>query len=505
MIGKRAPKAVKDALSKLDTGSDAYDSAYDSAMNRINGQVPDQAELAKQALALLTCAKRRLSSKELRAALGIETGEPEYDPDNCPDVEDILASCLGLVTIDEDSNTIRLVHYTTQKYLERTLDRWFPDAQPMITDICISYLSLVRYSDPDLRIHVEDSDWYDYSACHWYRHARLAPSRLPRVVNFLKHQPNVIRSEIACRGLRDQDLKPHLSLYDMKDFYITGIHMAIRYDLEDATVALAQEGLDLDSRDGYGTTPLMFAVLIDRKYLTEKLVGYNSPVDARIGDKSSTPWAGFTALHFAAKYGRAEIAEMLLTNGAAINSEDVAGKTPLRHAVREGKLDVVRVLLNAKAEKTTPGQRPLIASAKFDQTPERSMEMVQLLLEAGADVNERVHPSLETALYSAAEYLDLESVRVLLQAGADPNITADRGISPLQAACKRGEKGGLPIAKLLLDHGANPNIPNDEGDTPYQLVVRWKKDEYAQCLLQYGATLEPGLLQRPDSAMGPNN
>ena len=138
LLGKRSPKAVRIALDKLPTGTDAYDSAYDSAIERIESQMAEQTELAKQALAFLTCAQSPLSTLELQEAMGVEVGELELDPDNYPDIEDVLASCLGLITVDEDSDIIRLVHYTTQEYLERTLSRWYPEAEAMIVDVCLS-------------------------------------------------------------------------------------------------------------------------------------------------------------------------------------------------------------------------------------------------------------------------------------------------------------------------------------------------------------------------------
>ncbi|KAL1906533.1 hypothetical protein Sste5344_007701 [Sporothrix stenoceras] len=49
LIGKRSPKALRAAITNLPTGSDAYDRAYNDAMQRIEGQVRDQEELAKQA------------------------------------------------------------------------------------------------------------------------------------------------------------------------------------------------------------------------------------------------------------------------------------------------------------------------------------------------------------------------------------------------------------------------------------------------------------------------
>ena len=63
--GKRSPKAIRTVLSNLATGSNAYDHAYDSAMERIESQLKDERELAKHALSWITCAKRPLTSAEL--------------------------------------------------------------------------------------------------------------------------------------------------------------------------------------------------------------------------------------------------------------------------------------------------------------------------------------------------------------------------------------------------------------------------------------------------------
>jgi hypothetical protein len=120
LTGKRAPKAIRAALKNLATGSGAYNYVYKEAMERINSQVKDQEELAKQVLLWIICAKRPLTTAELQHALAVETSESQLDKDNLSEVEDIVSVCAGLVTIDEESDIIRLVHYTTQEYFEQT-------------------------------------------------------------------------------------------------------------------------------------------------------------------------------------------------------------------------------------------------------------------------------------------------------------------------------------------------------------------------------------------------
>jgi hypothetical protein len=76
----------------------------------------------------------------LQHALAIEVGDYELDEENLPQLEDMVPVCTGLVTIDEESGIVRLVHYTTQKYFERTQRQWFPNTETNITTICVTYL-----------------------------------------------------------------------------------------------------------------------------------------------------------------------------------------------------------------------------------------------------------------------------------------------------------------------------------------------------------------------------
>jgi hypothetical protein len=110
-------------------------------MKRIAGQVKDQKELAKQVLSWITCAKRPLTTSGLQHALAVEEGESTLDKENLPQIEDMVSVCAGLVTVDQESGIVRLVHYTTQEYFERTQRKWFPNAEIDITTICITYLS----------------------------------------------------------------------------------------------------------------------------------------------------------------------------------------------------------------------------------------------------------------------------------------------------------------------------------------------------------------------------
>ena len=152
---KRSPKAIRTALKKLPTGSEAYDYVYEDAIKRIEGQLTDEEELAKQVLLWIICAKKPLTTSELEHAVAVEIGEPQFDTENLCRVKDIVSVCAGLVTVDKESNIIRLVYYTTQEYFERTQNNWFLDVETQITTICVTYLSFFIFENGYCHTDVE--------------------------------------------------------------------------------------------------------------------------------------------------------------------------------------------------------------------------------------------------------------------------------------------------------------------------------------------------------------
>ncbi|RYP13640.1 hypothetical protein DL767_010650 [Monosporascus sp. MG133] len=185
---------VKSTLESLSKGTKALDEAYDEAIKRIDSQLPEDTALAKSVLSWITYAQRPLTTGELCHALAVEPGEDELDQDNIPDVEDIVSVCAGLVTVDRESNIIRLVHYTTQEYFERIREHWNPSAQQEITSTCLTYLSLGPFrsgscpSDKVFEDRVEQYSLLDYAARYWGRHALAVQEEVSEpALSLLRH------------------------------------------------------------------------------------------------------------------------------------------------------------------------------------------------------------------------------------------------------------------------------------------------------------------------------
>lgn len=78
------------------------------------------------------------------------------EDESLPDTDDVIGVCAGLVTFDEQSQTVRLVHYTTQEFFEKTQSRWLPDAEGLLARACIRYISLDVFTNLQLRPHVAE-------------------------------------------------------------------------------------------------------------------------------------------------------------------------------------------------------------------------------------------------------------------------------------------------------------------------------------------------------------
>ena len=83
---------------------------------------------------------------------------------------------------------------------------------------------------------------------------------------------------------------------------------------------------------------------------------------------------GVTPLNMAAQNGRAAVARLLLSDPALrvdVNKPTPAGRTPLYIACGRGHLDVVRVLLAARAREPADGELPRHAAVPRDHFPRR--------------------------------------------------------------------------------------------------------------------------------------
>uniref|UniRef100_UPI0037E827F7 ankyrin repeat domain-containing protein 50 n=1 Tax=Semicossyphus pulcher TaxID=241346 RepID=UPI0037E827F7 len=246
---------------------------------------------------------------------------------------------------------------------------------------------------------------------------------------------------------------------------------------EEIVLTLLDYGAQVDKADSKGRTPLIAAAYMGHHEAVEILLDHNAKVELADGDgRTALSVAALCVPTAAGVKGYGEVASLLLERGADPGHRDHDGMTPLLLAAYEGNDDVVELLLEAGADvDETAGPdgnvtaaaavTPLLAAAAMGH-----MKTVSRLLFWGAAVD-AIDCEGRTALCLAAARGSVEVVRALLDRGLDENHKDDLGWTPLHAAACEGHRA---VCAALTERGSMARVGemDIEGRTPLILAAQ---------------------------------
>ena len=433
--------------------------AYSTTLDRIKGQGREKARLGMTALMWISHAERPLKANELCHALAVEIGSPNLNVDNVPSIGTLLTCCQGLVVVEKEASTVRLIHFTLQEYL-RVRPDLFGAAHSTIAEICLTYLnsqqvkafSTSPYPDP------EHAPFLEYSSLYWGVHARreLSDSAKLLALKLFDDHNNHMPTKTL---LKAQESDWQIGDFDKISLF-SGLHYASFFGIVEIVASFVEmEGCDINQIDCGGSTPLVWAARNGHSGVVKMLLGRDDVNSDKPDNNGESPLSG------AALNGHSGVMKMLLgRDDVNPDKSDNDGHTPFRQAAYNGHEEVVKILLgrdDVNPDKPdNDGRTPLYFAAYNGHE-----EVVKILLGRG-DVNPDKRDIYgRTPLWRAAHNGHSGVVKILLgRDEVNPDKPDNDGGAPLSWAAYNGHEGVVKV--LLARNDVNPDKSDNHGRTP---------------------------------------
>lgn len=208
---------------------------------------------------------------------------------------------------------------------------------------------------------------------------------------------------------------------------------------------------------------------IKRRKIVEILLKHKANVNVYDSNKQ-------TVLHYLADTNRilgdnkkAEIAELLLNEGADVNARTETGLTPLHIALKRGFKDLVDVFLKYDVDPNITEYEnrssPLHLATLNNHLAPKSEEMIiRALLQKGADVDlKQIDGKTPLHIAASTRYLT-NKLTPLLEMECDVDCQDSKGKTPLHMACLNRNADNV---QNLLNIGADMNIMDLDGNTAF--------------------------------------
>ncbi|KAK4182208.1 hypothetical protein QBC35DRAFT_518952 [Podospora australis] len=474
-------------------------------------------ESLKLCILWILFAQRPLSPAEFRHALWAGLSEQGLVDAELPDdthmdaVKLVASSSKGLAEITKSNQpTVQFIHESVRDFLvkEKGIQdlwpglgfEWEGPSHEILKRCCTTYLQHPRVQatlfaaeggDNEQNAMVEQCSFLEYAGRQLLYHANAAAPVVP--------QDGFLTQFFASGGIRVinqlEKFKTRRYHWYATPLYILadkGLGNLIRMQMKrEPAICVPWQ------RYQY---PLFAALANDHKSAIAALLGLSSTVyngvDITEGlnhRKDLRDYQGRTPLSWAAQEGRLSMVELFIQGRADLNGTDSRGHTPLHRAAENGHEAIARLLIENGADFNAPDQNGWTALIWASRNGHEAV--MRLLVENGADVNAQDKDEWTALIwasrdgYEAVVRLLIENgadaiARLLIDNGADVNAQDRDGWTALISASQNGHEA---VVRLLIENGADVTAQDKRGWTALISASQNGHEAVVRLLIENGA------------------
>ncbi|KXH69212.1 hypothetical protein CSAL01_00437 [Colletotrichum salicis] len=490
--------------------------------------------------------QKSLTAVELQRALAVAEDRKEIEEDDLTSFDIMISVCAGLVTRDEESSIIRLVHQITQEYFDERRSRLFADIDAEIATTSVLYLSsntVPKFSKnkhwPGKRedYRIACVPYYDYALIHWGAHFYDRSIVPDGIVEFLHNHTMLKKAFEVMNQMGSMQFETAAQLsawFDLCKVFTTGavpLHGADSIDDQEKTVlwVAARQGhkdlvrLFLDNGT-LETVPLVrstlrMAVEAGHVAVVETLVEFcaKKAIIFELEDKFST-----SIIERAIKREQRAIVKILLQYNSHSASTSATGGYPgsmmslgrsetcspalilSDYAIKCGWIAAIECLFTSWYREKYDDWASTALSMLLEAHHSRGMIPLNHLdhptrmkwLEASSPnpsgiklteskinrFSEGWNPMVGTIFNGP-----MKTLNVLLQFGVDKEIRDNYGRTPLSRATITGK---IEALKVLLQHGADTETKDANERTTLLLATMTENELVIKMIIHHGAEIE---------------
>lgn len=401
---------IQDVIDTLEQFPSEINAVYHRTWYRICQQPPPNVLIAKTVLTWVLTATRSMTVEQLRHAVAISPSAQKFERKRLVPPATLAALCCGLVTMEEGTRLVRLVHYTAKDALGELLHEFLPNPHSLLARVCMIHLTECGFqastiTSQEFTSCKQGDPLLAYAIDSWAMHAR-------------RSLEDVNVSHLVAKFVSSTNGFPSFTNPDRSAYFdvLGPLHILALYNLPFHLIpfdALSDPNVTTKISK---VSPIILASWSGNEDMVRDLLCLPN-IDVNLTDQD-----GWSALMLAARQGNEITVRLLLAHpDIQVNSVDNEGWSALMDAAREGQDGIVKLLL---------------------RHPDIQVNQIS---------NKGWSPLLVAALHGHEGVVSLFLARPEIEV----NLVDNKGWSALMLAAQRGHEG---VVRLLLAH---PSIKVD--------------------------------------------